>query len=173
MRDAGDVEDGIEIFERVEAGVIAERAFAAKFVEIHVAFEHDLAGGRHFEVDGLALHQIDRRSAEKSGDQVFLDLGRRGNDGRKSHRRIGADGDRDFHLPGRTFALGKNADPPETARHDVDRRRLYLRPRRACARAHVRPPLSGAASASPWCARRRPACGTCRDCACQTSDRAW
>ena len=43
MRDAGDVEDGIEIFERVEAGVIAERTFGAQFVEIDVAFEDDLA----------------------------------------------------------------------------------------------------------------------------------
>ena len=60
VRDAGDVKDGIQIFERVEAGVIAERALAAKFVEMHVAFEHDLAGGGHFEVDGFALHQIDR-----------------------------------------------------------------------------------------------------------------
>ena len=98
VRDAGDVENGIEIFERVEAGVIAERAFGAKFVEIHVAFEHDLAGGGYFEVDGFAFHQIDGSAAQESGDQVFLDLGRRGNDRRKGHGRIGADGDRDLHL---------------------------------------------------------------------------
>ena len=32
----------IEIFERVEAGVVAERAFAAEFVEMDVAFENNL-----------------------------------------------------------------------------------------------------------------------------------
>ena len=34
MRDAGDVEDGVEIFRRVEAGVVAERAFHAQLVEL-------------------------------------------------------------------------------------------------------------------------------------------
>ena len=108
MGDAGDVENGIQIFERVETGVIAERALAAKFVEMHVAFEHDFAVGGHFKVDGLALHQVDRGSAEEAGDQVFLDLGRRGNDRRKSHGGFGADGDRDLHLPGRAIAFRHN-----------------------------------------------------------------
>ena len=81
--DAGDVEDGIEIFERVEAGVVAEGAFAAEFVEIDVAFENDLRVGGNFEVHGLALHQLDRLLAEEAGDEIFLDVGRGGDDGAK------------------------------------------------------------------------------------------
>ena len=56
MRDALHVEDGVEIFERVEAGVVSKRAFGAEFVEIDVAFENDFAGGGDFEVDRLALY---------------------------------------------------------------------------------------------------------------------
>ena len=33
---------GIEVFERVEAGVVAEGALAAEFVEMNVAFENNL-----------------------------------------------------------------------------------------------------------------------------------
>ena len=123
MGDASEVEDGIEIFERVEAGVIAERALAAQFVEVDVAFEHNFARSRYLEVYGFALDQIDRRSAEKAGDQVFLDLGRRGNNRRKRHCGFGADGNRDLHLPGRAIAFG-NDGTSGRARHDVDRRRL-------------------------------------------------
>ena len=53
MRDAGDVEDRILVFERVEAGVIAEGALGAEFVQIDVAFEDDL---------GVAPELPDRRS---------------------------------------------------------------------------------------------------------------
>ncbi len=81
MGDAGEVEDGIKIFERVEAGVVAEGAFGAEFVEVDVAFENDFGGGGNFEIDGLALHQLDRLLAQESGDEIFLDVRRRGNDG--------------------------------------------------------------------------------------------
>src|ERR1039457_1122786 len=118
VRDAGDVEDGIKIFERVEAGVVAEWALAAKFVEIHVAFEDDFAGCGDFQVDGFTFHQIDGGSAEEAGDQVFLNLGRRRNDRGKRHGRFGADGDGDFHLAAWTVAFGKNA-AAGAARHDV------------------------------------------------------
>jgi hypothetical protein len=56
VRDALNVEDRVEIFERVEAGVVSERAFGAEFVEIDVAFEDDLAGCGDFEVDGFAFY---------------------------------------------------------------------------------------------------------------------
>ena len=105
MGDAGDVEDGIEIFERVEAGVIAERALGAEFVEIDVAFENDFGVGGNFQVDGFALHQFDGLLAEEAGDQIFLDVGRRGNDGGESERGIGADGDGDLHLARRDDRL--------------------------------------------------------------------
>ena len=42
MRDAGEVKDGIEIFERIKAGVITEGTLGAKLVEMHVSFENNL-----------------------------------------------------------------------------------------------------------------------------------
>ena len=123
MRDAGDVEDGIQVFQRIEAGMVAEWAFGAEFVEIDVALEHDFAAGRDFQIDRLALDQLDRRSAEKARDHVLLDLGRGRNDRRKCNGRIGADRDRDFHFAGRTVAFGEDASAG-TARHDVDRGRF-------------------------------------------------
>jgi hypothetical protein len=68
MSDAGDMEDGIEIFERVEAGVIPEGAFSAEFVDVDVAFEYDFTRGGDFQIDGFALDQLDGGGAEKSGD---------------------------------------------------------------------------------------------------------
>jgi hypothetical protein len=62
------MEDRVEIFERVEAGVVAEGAFGAEFVEVDVAFEDDFAGGGDFEVDGFALDELDWRGAEEAGD---------------------------------------------------------------------------------------------------------
>src|SRR5258708_26777662 len=56
MRDALHMENWIEIFERVEAGVVSEGAFGAQFVEVNMAFDDDLAGGGDFEVDGFAFY---------------------------------------------------------------------------------------------------------------------
>ena len=56
MGDALHVEDRVEIFEGVEAGVVSEGTFGAEFVEVDVAFENDFAGGGDFEVDGFALY---------------------------------------------------------------------------------------------------------------------
>ena len=41
VRDAGEMKDRIEIFERVEPGVVTECAFAAELIEVHVAFQHN------------------------------------------------------------------------------------------------------------------------------------
>ncbi len=71
-----------------------------------MAFEHNLGAGRNLEVEGLALHQLDRPLAQESSDQEFLDIGRSRNDSRESQRRIGPDGDRDFHLAAHGTALG-------------------------------------------------------------------
>ena len=59
MGDAGDVEDGIVVLQGVEAGVVAEGAFGAELVEADVAFEDDFGVGGDFEVDGLALDELD------------------------------------------------------------------------------------------------------------------
>src|ERR1051326_8431421 len=84
MRDATQMKDRVEIFQRVEAGVIAEGPFAAEFVEVNVAFENDFAAGGNFEIHGFALDEIDRAAAQEAGNQVFLNLRRCGNDGGES-----------------------------------------------------------------------------------------
>src|SRR5580698_8247056 len=84
MGNATDVEDGIKIFERVEAGVVAEGALGAEFVEVNVAFENDFGGSGDFEIDGLALDEFDGLLAEEAGDEIFLDVRWCGNDSGKS-----------------------------------------------------------------------------------------
>ena len=59
VRDRGEMEDRIILDRGVEAGVIAERAFRPRLARLHVAFEDEIDIGRHFEVDRLALHQLD------------------------------------------------------------------------------------------------------------------
>ena len=106
--DAVHVEDGVEIFERVEAGVVAEGAFGAEFVEIDVAFEDDFAGGRDFQIDGFAFDEFDGSGAEEAGDEIFFDVGRSRDDGGKSYGGVGADGDGDFHFAGGMIRFGED-----------------------------------------------------------------
>src|ERR1039457_6224155 len=122
VRDAGNVEHRILVFQRVEAGVVAEGPLGAKFVKIDVAFEDDLGSGRNFEVNGLAFHQFDRLLPQESGDDVLLNVGRRGDDGGKRERRFGADGYGHVHPAGRAIAGGEHRTA-RRASHDVDRRR--------------------------------------------------
>ena len=58
MRDRSQVEDRVLLRHGVEAGVIAERAFAAQLSELHIAFKDVLRICRHFERVGFALHQL-------------------------------------------------------------------------------------------------------------------
>jgi len=58
VRDAGDVEDGIVIGRRIEAGVVTEGAFAAQLIELHISFKHVLRRSGDFEIDRLALSQV-------------------------------------------------------------------------------------------------------------------
>ena len=96
MRDAGDVEDRIVLFHGVEAGVVAEWAFASQLVELYVAFENDLRMRRDFEIDRLAFHQLDRLLPQKSGNQILFHIGWRRHNCSKGCRRISSDGYRDF-----------------------------------------------------------------------------
>jgi hypothetical protein len=50
------MKDGVKIFEGVKAGVVAKRALAAKFIEIHVTFEDNLARRWNLKVNGFAFH---------------------------------------------------------------------------------------------------------------------
>ena len=81
MRNAGNVEYWIVVFERVEAGVVSEWPFGAQLVEFYVTFQNDFSRRRNFQVNGFALHQLDRLLTKESGNQVFLHIRRRRNDG--------------------------------------------------------------------------------------------
>src|ERR1700741_4089774 len=94
--DAGEVEDRIFVGQGVEAGVVAEWAFAAQFAPLDVTLEDDLGVGRDVEVHRFALDDLDRLAAEEAGDHEPLTFGRRGDDGRKCGGRVGADGYGDF-----------------------------------------------------------------------------
>ena len=60
VRDRGDVEGGIPVGQRVEAGVIAEGAFHQLLVRIDVAFDDDLGVGGDFAGRSCwHLHQLD------------------------------------------------------------------------------------------------------------------
>jgi hypothetical protein len=58
--DARNVKDRVLIFQRIESGVVAERAFSMQFVELDVTFKNDLRRRRNFQIDGLTLDQFDR-----------------------------------------------------------------------------------------------------------------
>ena len=67
VRDAGDVEHRVVVFERIEAGVIAEGAFAAQLAQLDVAFQDDLGVGGDFQIRGLALDHLDGLPAQEAG----------------------------------------------------------------------------------------------------------
>ena len=119
VSDAGDVEDGIFVFERVEAGVISEGALGAEFIEVDVAFKDDFGVGGNFKIDGLALYEFDGLLTEESGDDVFLDIGRGWDDGGEGQGRVGADGNGDLHLAGGAIALRLDGTSGRSC-HDVD-----------------------------------------------------
>src|SRR5215467_8890583 len=105
--DTRDMEDRILISQRVEAGVVAERSFCTQLVQMYVAFENYFCGRGYFQVDGFTLHQFNGFLPEKTSNNVFLDVGRSRDDGRKRQCRIGADCDRDFHLASGHAVVGQ------------------------------------------------------------------
>ena len=99
--------------------MIAERAFHAQLVEQDIAFEDYLRCRRHFQIDGLALHQLQRFLPQESGDQVLLDVRRRGNDRGKHHGWLGSDGDRDLHFSCDLLPF-RHPRAPTGTRHHVE-----------------------------------------------------
>ena len=91
-----EVEDRVLVGEGVEAGVVFEGAFVAEFAELDVAFQNNFGVGGHLEIDGFALDDFDGGAAQKTCNQILLDLGRGGDNGGKGGGRIGADGDGDL-----------------------------------------------------------------------------
>ena len=120
VRDAGSMKDRVFVGQRIKPCMVAKRTFRAKLVEVNVALEDNLGVGRNFEVDGFALHEFDRLLPQESGNHVLLHLGRRGNDGGKSQRRVGSDGYRHFHLARRPTPFRQDG-ATQTASHDVNR----------------------------------------------------
>src|SRR6185312_8100118 len=115
MRDAGDVQHRVFVFEGVETCVIAEWAFSAEFVQLDVAFQNNLGRRRYFQIDGLAFHKLNRFLPEKTGDDKLLDLWWRGDNGRKGQSWIGADCNRHFHGPAGRSPGGSTDPPPDLA----------------------------------------------------------
>ena len=81
MRNTGNVEHWIVVFERVKAGVVSERPFGPQLVEFYITFQNDFSRRRNFQVNGFALNQLERLLPKESGNQVFLHIRRRRNDG--------------------------------------------------------------------------------------------
>ena len=65
---------GIQIGQRVEAGVIAERALDhQRLGRIDVALDHELRLGRHLEVAGHRLRQLHRLAPQEAGEEELVD----------------------------------------------------------------------------------------------------
>jgi hypothetical protein len=96
-RDRGDAEERELLGRRVVAGVIAERPLHAAVRRVDPPLEDDLGVRGNLEVDGLAPHELHRRTPEKACDHQLADVlrqrGARGvrGDGIEAER----DGDRD------------------------------------------------------------------------------
>src|SRR6185369_11078981 len=119
VRNALDVEDRVEVFERIEAGVVAEWALGSKLVELDIALKNDFGSGRHFEVDSLALDEFDGFAAQETGDHELFNFGRRRDDAGEHECWISPDSYGDFHTAGDGFA-GGDARTAAGASHHVD-----------------------------------------------------
>ena len=86
--------------------MIAEGAFPAALIDVHIAFQHDLAGGRNFKVNGHAFRQLHRLMAQEAGEDHFVDIAGQGRCRRVRHRRIRADGHRRLQA-GHALRLGR------------------------------------------------------------------
>ena len=98
---------------RVVARVIAERALDPDVVLRHVSLEDDLGIRRHLEVDGLALDELDRLSAEEAGEHQLVEVLRERRAGRVSGHGIEPDRDRD----GNSTVLGGEEIGPAVLVH--------------------------------------------------------
>ena len=97
MRDRGEMEDRVIIDRGVEAGVIAERSFRPHLARLDVAFEDEIDVGRDFEIDRLALHQLDGFLAQEAGEENLIEPIGQGRGRGKGVGRIAAERDRHRH----------------------------------------------------------------------------
>ena len=102
---AFDMEDRIIVRQRIEARVIAKRAFASQFTRSDVALQHELGIGRNFHVVGLALDHFDGLRAQESGDHHFIEIWRQRQNRRIHRRRIAPDRHGDRHTRDLSLSL--------------------------------------------------------------------
>src|ERR1041384_6155733 len=118
MSNAGQMQDRIQIFQRIKTSMIAKRPFGAKLVEIDVTLKNNFRIRGDFEIDRFTLHQLNRLLPKEASDNVFLDIRRRRHNRRKSKCRISPNSNRNFHLSrGKIFGKNRTTRSP---RHDVD-----------------------------------------------------
>src|SRR5713101_946708 len=55
----GQVENWIFIRKRIVAGMVTKRPLDVALPWVYIALKNDLRMGRHFQVDGLSLHELD------------------------------------------------------------------------------------------------------------------
>ena len=91
MRYAGDVENGIIISQRIIAGVVAERSFAAQFVSRNVTFQNNFCGRRNFQINGLALGQLNGFFPKEAGENHFINVAGEWRSRGISNNRVGSD----------------------------------------------------------------------------------
>ena len=98
MRDAGDVEDWILAFQRIEARVVAERPFCAELVQIHVSLQNDLRVCGNLQAAGCAGHHLHRLAPQESRKHHLVKIWRNGEHARQAGDWVGANRRRDFNL---------------------------------------------------------------------------
>ncbi len=83
---------------RVVPRVVAERALDADVVTRDRPLEHDLRVRRHFEVDRLAPHELDRLPAQEAGEHELVEMMRKRSRGSVGRHGVESDRHRDRDL---------------------------------------------------------------------------
>lgn len=98
--DAGDVEAGVPVGQRVVAGVVAERALPhGGLLGVDVSLEHELRVPRHPQVAGDAFCQRDGPPAQEAREQHLVETGRQRRGRGVGDLGAAAERDRDGHFP--------------------------------------------------------------------------
>ncbi len=97
MGESGDVKNRVLVFQRVVASVVAERPLDPHLLGVDIAFQHELRGRGHLDVDGPALHQVHRGALDEAGQQHLVHALGHGGGGRVGDGRGRPDGHRHLH----------------------------------------------------------------------------